>query len=88
VLWQGHAALTPHAVGLQTGVTNTGLSRRLYQQSPFFLCGRFRGLSGLRQVLLRIVFAHANSPADYRLLKVGETVFLVVLGLMLLCWGL
>jgi hypothetical protein len=24
-------------VGLQAGVTNTGLSRRLYQQSPFFL---------------------------------------------------
>jgi hypothetical protein len=26
-------------VGLQAGVTSTGLSRRLYQQSPFFLPG-------------------------------------------------
>jgi hypothetical protein len=28
------------AVGFSTGVDNTGFSRRLYQQSPFFFAGR------------------------------------------------
>ncbi|PMZ87316.1 hypothetical protein C1X61_18810 [Pseudomonas sp. FW215-T2] len=58
--------MTPHAVGLQTGATSTGLSRRLYQQSPFFLHARFSVLSGRRGVWRWFAFAHATSPAACR----------------------